>query len=72
MFPEWFRFINTPFMHSANNLFITVILPLTYNRFEEKHIHEMTASPLFSELDSILERADISDNPVLLLYYFNQ
>ncbi len=69
-FPEWFKCVARPYVYSEDNFFISVLSPYSLKDIEKNYEKDILNNTIFSKLNSEIKQTDISDNPILIFYYF--
>ena len=69
-FPEWFKYVARPYIYSDGSMFISVFEPHLTENIKKRHLKDISEDKIFSKLNPIIKQTDISDNPVIIIYYF--
>jgi hypothetical protein len=69
-FPEWFKYVARPYVYSDNNMFISVFEPGLIENIKKSHLKDISKNMIFSKLYSVIEQTEMSDNPIIITYYF--
>lgn len=70
LFPEWFKYVARPYIYSDSSMFISVFEPHLIENIKKEHLKDISGNMIFSKLNSVIKQTEMSDNPIIITYYF--
>lgn len=70
LLPEWFKYIKRPYLYSDSNMFISVLDSYSIKNIKKEHLKDISENVIFSKLNSVIKQTEMSDNPIIVTYYF--